>query len=79
MSEWISVKDRLPNDVASGLDSDKVDVWCRADNCRLTDVTFLKGEFLVVVLEDGYYSHYLELENITHWMPLPEPPKAGDV
>ncbi len=58
MAEWISVKDRLPEE----------------------------GSYVLVFVNLGYgytigTSLYLNKsfkmdENITHWMPLPEPPKG---
>ena len=62
MNEWISVKDRLPED----------------------------NEVVVIVDENGYFdvgymaiwggqvqwcSHLLYDPKVTHWMPIPEPPK----
>ena len=64
MSEWISVKDRLPE---------------FGEKVLITDVS---GDVLVYSLEqtcsgecwweDEYWNWY---NDVTHWMPLPEPPK----
>jgi hypothetical protein len=62
--DWISVRDRLPD---------------------------VRGNFLVVAIEAGKYIHITLSEfskyftmtgrrsywKVTHWMPLPEPPKEG--
>lgn len=63
VQEWISVKDRLPENVKEGLlialRWGAVDIgWC--EDGRL-------GSEFVDEYEDG---------EVTHWMPLPEPPKG---
>lgn len=62
MSEWISVQDQMP------------------DNAR--DVLILLGNALVErgywyhvgAKIDGWYFRGDRISNVTHWMPLPEPP-----
>ena len=63
MSGWISVKERLPEKDTSVLFSDKESVFL--------------GFLLSDMGHDPFWSSYdyLENHNITHWMPLPEPPK----
>ena len=56
MSEWISVKDRLPEPWTEVL------VW------RGSEYPIVSSE----VTSTGLWCHFF---NITHWMPLPEPPK----
>lgn len=59
--QWISVKDRLPDD--------EKDVLCYLGDAilRFTTVGYLlDGEWR----GDGFPLRY-----VTHWMPLPEPPK----
>lgn len=65
MSEWISVVDKLPNDL------DSVDVMINAKR-RLTDCTYV---------DDSFYTHNNPSEywhkitnNVTHWMLVPLPP-----
>lgn len=63
MTEWISVKDRLPEDNAV--------VLCK---CRA-------GIYEVLMWIGGSWYHdtnhcYMK-GFVTHWMPLPEPPKEG--
>lgn len=94
MSEWISVKERLPSDYSEFNNSNEIEVWCDAwcgsDNVRYTYLRFFKGKFCDQVLDSDRETNYdfsrlsyaqpelfYELENITHWMPLPEPPNKG--
>lgn len=59
-SKWISVGDRLPDAWVDVLSCDR--------NKNLTvDCVDKKGK---------WYSEYADLEEVTHWMPLPEPPKG---
>lgn len=73
MSEWISVEDGLPDYNIPVLVCDE-----KGDNtpdiARLESVrSFINGkthDFLEG--KSGYDTYYL---NVTHWMPLPDPPK----
>ena len=72
MSEWIDVKDRLPEKFTSVLCHCKS--TCREGECA-TIGSFDNGFWF---LQDGvgrqsFPHHYWE---VTHWMPLPEPPKG---
>jgi len=60
MSEWISVKDRLPERIAHYI------VWVREGGY---DFAFLnsKEEWITTLGNQTF--------EVTHWMPLPEPPK----
>lgn len=72
MSEWISVKDRLPDD-------DELVLVYTKDNvmsvCPLVIANAFANLKNLKVWEDnnGYY-----VSDVTHWMPLPEPPKEDD-
>lgn len=59
--EWISVKDRLPEEDEEVLYTDTKNIY----------LGFLDSERGRV-----YWTHYdyLEDKNISHWMPLPMPP-----
>ena len=59
MSEWISVKDRLPE---TG-----VEVLAYSDGDIYTVVHCIDGSWIAS-------STYYDLYHVTHWMPLPEPP-----
>lgn len=70
--EWISVKDRLPNDGVSVLVT--VDLKHR----KFVGVFFhhkhpLHDEKKWISESQPDYDY--GYENVTHWMPLPEPPK----
>ena len=65
MSEWISVKDRLPEGNKNVL----VCCYKNAVGYRI-DITFYCDQ-------SEYGSGWYLPANITHWMPLPEPPKEG--
>lgn len=64
--EWISIKDRLPDDSR--------------------EVLIHNAEYREPLMIIGWYSHDFkswvsyDVDNleVTHWMPLPEPPKAKD-
>ena len=76
VQEWISVKDRLP-------ETDGIYIVC---DCRLNGnpwihtAGFIKAssswcELHGVYYDDGY-GRYSEQDKITHWMPMPNPPKG---
>jgi hypothetical protein len=71
MSEWISVKERLPEG------------YYRNDTESRPVIVYREYYDEMRV---GYYDHYwqefytvddLIMGHVTHWMPLPEPPKEG--
>lgn len=74
MSEWISVEDRLPERYREVL------IWPQPEN----NGRKLIGEYGLIKGQDSpvwYYEIYTagwgyehEITNVTHWMPLPEPP-----
>ena len=67
MSEWIDVKDEPPKI------GDRVLVfyWCAEDYTETTVGEYM-GESVGFVLDDDNQ----ELCIVTHWMPLPEPPRT---
>ena len=72
MSEWISVKDRLPTKEECKKDAG----WFLVKRALISraDVSRYDGN----EKPNPYYDHgwkYAMDESITHWMPLPEPPK----
>lgn len=57
--EWISVEDRLPDGQGHFL---------TVDDTGYIMVAMWTNQF-------GWFSHICKANKITHWMPLPEPPK----
>ena len=74
MNEWISVKDQVPK---KGL---IVLVYTRFDSCcfdRGSHICYRKGDkfFHVIYFED---EDPIDCLHVSHWMPLPEPPKVNE-
>lgn len=71
MSEWISVKDRLPQRHQMG------SIFIVALYNKKTDESFVKP--LHYIMDEWFSTLDEEPLNyrykVTHWMPLPEPPK----
>ena len=68
--EWISVKDRLPNEYEYVL------IWCKGAfgtfHMEIAEkITYSRKKIRFVRSDTNY-----ELEKVTHWRPLPEPPKG---
>ena len=61
MSNWISVEDELPEDGANVLTADNIG--------RVYHCVRRRNNFKVVFHCDDH-------SRVTHWMPLPEPPKG---
>jgi len=68
MSEWISVKDRIPpnDNRVLGTDGKKHEIVC----CINSD-----GEWVGAKSDYGYL---MILSKVTHWMPLQLPPEDKD-
>lgn len=64
MSNWISVKDRLP---------DRDGTYLVATKNRAVMMTHF-----YIVDGHGFFSGGKLSRHITHWMPLPEPPEGGE-
>lgn len=62
MSEWISVKDRLPKELREVMFYDGEEMWI--------------GYRLGGLWCEDYFT--FKESKITHWMPLPEPPKEEE-
>ena len=77
MSEWIRVSERLPRckrDVNSA--GTPVLIWPRNPMFHESDA--IDGFCYYGKRTTGYATFYLfgaEITGVTHWMPLPEPPK----
>ena len=64
MSEWISVKDRLP---------------CEQEPVLIFDGTIQVDQLVDDEDEPGLQWEYnFDNPSVTHWMPLPEPPVASN-
>lgn len=67
MSNWISVKDKLPNN------SNEVIVFCLDDS--VTTGKYIRVSKDKYLWKSPIYSPYIDNTlNVTHWQPLPEPP-----
>lgn len=85
MSEWISVKDRLPCEYqvskpVKNLVDGSVDHYEYHKGSDLVLVTLIgedgKRSVLDDILFDGEWANFPSPEwEVTHWMPLPDPPK----
>lgn len=62
--KWIPVTERLPKEW------EEVLVWSRFGFCEVAVYLGIPGKWRVTWNHD-----LLEVDSITHWMPLPEPPK----
>ena len=65
VQEWISVKDGLPEEWTDVL------VFSRFGFIETAVYTGAHGKWRI-----GWNGDMLEADSITHWMPLPEPPKG---
>lgn len=69
--KWISVKERLPNIPDGHLISKEV-LWISCyGEIEVSFLEKLRSELRIDWGEAGLY----KLDQVTHWMPLPEPPK----
>lgn len=64
-SEWVSVKDRLPND-----GQDVLAYLCNGEETRIAPFNYDKGTWYDCVMNCT-----VAINSITHWMPLHDPPK----
>ena len=63
--KWIPVTERLPEEWVAVL------VWSKYGFCEVAVYLGIPGKWRIT------WNHELfEVESITHWMPLPEPPKG---
>lgn len=67
MPEWISVKDRLPEEMQTVLVFDQIE--------KISTMTFYTDSMYGKCWSDDYEQE-INLGWVTHWMPLPEPPEG---
>ena len=80
--KWISVKERLPEDVY-GKDREKIVVLVRTKSgnvsqcARMADYEIAKDSTLTKVkwIKNGQF-YWSKGKKVTHWMPLPQQPKG---
>ena len=65
VQEWISVDDRLPEPWKQVL------IYSRHDFCEVALYIGIPGKWRVTWNHD-----MLDADSVTHWMPLPQPPKG---
>ena len=74
-AQWISIEDRKPKLTHSD------GIYKRSDTVIVTNGKYCTAANWVHSTWAGWYSWYdgdeEELEDVTHWMPMPEPPKKG--
>ena len=61
MGEWISVKDRLPEKIGEYL--------VVYESCYVRESSYIR----ISLFYEGHFN--FKFGTVTHWMPLPEPPK----
>lgn len=72
-NQWINVKDRMPDTDDGG---DYVIVCATEKNDR---IDYRNAVMMAFVCDEGFVDTEMDcvLTGVTHWMPLPEPPKEG--
>lgn len=82
--KWISVDDRLPEEDGTYLTAlnhhfgahQGVSIRKFAKDGETVDEYELAGQKYVWYFYDSEYG-YVQTDSVTHWMPLPHPPKEG--
>ena len=82
MREWISVKEKLPTETGTYLVNVHQENECQASDCVLaawynvTKPLFSPDSIGWSLLNEFYPFSDQMRDDITHWMPWPEPPEA---
>lgn len=83
MTEWISVKDRLPeDDLPNDTNRLALKVLVCSTHGNKYSVRTLSRQRWVTAFNPVKYHPWewsKDAKNITHWMPLPEPPKGSEI
>lgn len=75
MSDWISVKNKsTPKDRRVLAYTFCINSW----NVMVVWHNEEYGFHGMFLYPDGNFWHFIPEEDITHWMPLPDPPNDGD-
>lgn len=69
VGEWISVSDRLPSEYGNYI------AFCEGEVMECTYAPPKKGMIPGWSTCDAHGVHFFGEKSVTHWMPLPEPPK----
>lgn len=79
MAEWISVKESLPDENGRYLVVDEITAPKNlgGNHQQIRIMRFYKDEWYTPVRAPEWINAAIK-DNITHWMPLPEPPKEED-
>ena len=78
MAEWISVNDRLPDSSGVMYDESEYVLVCEKYNHGLWDGQYVSiCGFTANGWDECDNFGSVRPERITHWMPLPEPPKGA--
>ena len=82
MSEWISVKERLPEyNPGTGAKSYWVAKKDSAGNWQMKIAQYCDYGYAMTMDAETEVTwrdwDFTKIVNVTHWMPLPEPPKEG--
>jgi len=85
-NEWISVTERLPEEDGKYLTVYNLNIipqtpWMKV--CRFAKNLHEVDRYAFQKKKSGFYEYdseygYCEVSGITHWIPLPEPPKDGE-
>jgi hypothetical protein len=76
--EWISVKDRLPEDGETVIVSDNVfgKDFSSVAWCAIGGINFMDNDEGVYWADVG--TNEVFGADVTHWMPLPDPPRGNE-
>lgn len=77
VQEWIPVKDRLPEQPPNRVDAQGRSWFTQDIDCIVYDSKIVFAAHYCFQNKCFWYADTLHpLNNITHWMPLPQPPKG---
>ena len=78
--EWISCKDKMPDTSEQGMDSKYSDCCLVCDEFGWIGMGYYitDGQKSWWEFADAQNKNKIDWTEVTHWMPLPEPPKDGE-